>query len=131
MHHNHQTKNADLGNALLLDDSREPRETKSPNQDLIPPPSTHDIYIPFTQNKPLEVNRSVDPQGKIDIYLDNCITVIPDIGNNRPRGNAATTLAIHAVSQLLPQKEPVPRDKSIETSKGKSEGALEEIKVIL
>ena len=104
MHHNHQTKNADLGNALLLDDSREPRETKSPNQDLIPPPSTHDIYTPFTQNKPLAVNRSVDPQGKIDIYLDNFITVIPDIGSNRARGNATISLATHAVSRPLAQK---------------------------
>ena len=67
----------------------------------------------------------------MEIYLDDCIAVIPDIGNNRARGNSAMTLAIHAVSQKLAQKEPLPRDKMIKPKKAKSEGALEDINIFL
>ena len=47
-----------------------------------------DDSILFAQSKPFTVDIPVDPQGKIDIYLDDCITVVPDIGDNRARGNA-------------------------------------------
>ena len=40
-------------------------------------------------------------------------------------------LAIHAFSRPLSQKETVPRDKMIKSSKAKSEEALEDIKVLL
>ena len=69
-----------------------------------------DDSIPFADSKPLAVDIPVDPQGKIDIYLDNLITVIPDIGNNRSRGNAAMPLAIDAVSHPLSQREQAPRE---------------------
>ena len=114
----------DLRNALLLDNTWEAQETQTPNQDLIPPPSTKDISISFAESKALAVKIPVDPQAKIDIYLDDCIKVIPDIGNNRYRGNTAMPLVIHAVSRPLGQKYPPSRDKMIETSKEKSEGAL-------
>ena len=65
------------------------------------------------------------------MYLENCITFIPNIGNNRARGNASIPLTIHAILRPLAQKEPVPRDEMIYPSKAKSEGALEEIKVVL
>ena len=39
---------ADFGNTLLLDDTWEPRETKAPNQDSIPMPSTRDDSILFS-----------------------------------------------------------------------------------
>ena len=104
---------ADLGNALLLDDTWEPRETQAPNQYSIPPPSTQDESTPFFQSKPLAVYIPVDPQGKIDMYLYYCITVIPDIGSKRSRGNAEIPLAIHALSRPLAQIEIVPRDEII------------------
>ena len=72
---------AELGNAILLDDNLEPQETKAPNQDSIPPPSTQDNSIPFSQSKHLAVDIPVDTQGNIDIHLDDCITVISNIGN--------------------------------------------------
>ena len=53
----------------------------------------------------------------MDIYLDDVITVSPDIGNNRARGKASIPLAIHAVSRPSAQKELVPRDKRMEPSK--------------
>ena len=101
---------ADLGNALLLDNTWEPQETQAPNQDSIPPPSTQDISIPFAQSKALAFDIPVDNQGKIDICLDYCITVIPYIGNNRTRGNSSIPIPIHAVSRPLSQKELVPSD---------------------
>ena len=67
----------------------------------------------------------------MDIYLDYGITVSPDIGNNSARVNTAMPLAIHAISRPLFQKEPVPRGETIVPSKAKSEGALEEIRVVL
>ena len=73
----------------------------------------------------------VDHQVKIDIYLDDCITVIPDIVNNRAIGNTAMPLAIHAVSRPLSQKEPVHRYEMTDPSKTKAEGSLEEIKIVL
>ena len=112
----------DLGNALLLDNTWEPRETQSPNQELIPPPSTQDTSILFAHIKPLAFYIPVEPQGKIDIYLDDCITFIPDIGNNRARENAIITLAIHAVSTPLSHNEPVPRDEMIYPSKQNPKG---------
>ena len=111
---------ADLRNALLLDNIWEPQEIQATNQDLIPPSSTQDASNPFAQSKPLSVDTPVDPRVKIDIYLDDCITVIPDIGNNGARGNAAIPIAIHAVSQPLYQKETVPRNEMIEPSKAKA-----------
>ena len=65
----------------------------------------------FAQSEPLAVDIPVDPQVNIDIYLDNFITIVPNIGNNRATGNAEMPLAIHAVSHPLSQKEPVPREK--------------------
>ena len=73
-----------------------------------------DYSIPFAHSKTLAVNIPVDPQGKIDKYLENCIAVVTDIGNNRARLNAAMPLAIHAISRPLSQKEPVPRDEMTE-----------------
>ena len=115
---------ADLVNDLLLGYTWEPQETQSPNQDSIPPSSSQEISIPFAQSKPLEVDIPVSPQVKIDNYLDDCIAVISHIGNNRSRGHTAMILAIHPISRPLSQKEPVPRDKMIDPSKTKSEGAL-------
>ena len=121
---------ADLRSALLLDGTWEPRETQAPNQDSIPLPSTQYESILFARSKPLGVNITVDTQVNIDIYLDNWIIVIPNIGNNGAKENTEIPLAIHAVSRPLAQKELVPRDEIIRLSKAKSEGALEEIKVV-
>ena len=106
---------AELRKALLLDDTWEPRETQDPNQDSITPASTLDNSILFAHSIPLVADTLVDPQGKVDIYLDNCIIVVPYISNNRARVNAAMLLKIHAVSHPLAQQEPVLRDKIIET----------------
>ena len=103
MEHNRQTncrhrKRTTLGRHLGT--TRNP----SPNQDSTSQPSTQEISIPFAQSKPLSVDIPVNTQGKIDIHLDNFITVIPDIGSNRARGKAAISLATHAVSRPLAQK---------------------------
>ena len=69
-----------------------------------PKPTTQDISIPFSQIKTLAVDIPVDPQRRIGIYLDDCITVIPDISNNRSRVNGEMSLTIHAVLRPLDQK---------------------------
>ena len=89
-------------------------KSKPQTKTLPPPPSTQDIPIPFSQSRHLAFNIPVNPQGKIDIYMDDCITVIPDIVNNRSRVNAAMPLTIHSVSRTLSQKEPVPIDEMID-----------------
>ena len=104
-------KIADLENALLLDNTWEPQENQALPQDSTHTPSTQYISVLFSQSKSLAFDIPVYPQRKIDIYLENCIIVIPNIGNNRARGNTAMPLAIHAVSHPLSQKEPVPREK--------------------
>ena len=111
---------ADIRNALLFDDTWEPQETQAPNQDLIHLPSSQGISIPFAHRKPLAVNIPVNPQGNIDIYLDSCITIIADIGNNRSRGKTVLPLAIQSISQPFSRKEPVLRDEMIKPSKEKS-----------
>ena len=80
------------------------KKNQSPNQDSIRPLSTQEISIQFAQSKELAVDIPVDTQVHIDIYLDNFITVLPDIGKNRDRVNTTMPLAIQAVSLPLSQK---------------------------
>ena len=79
----------------------------------------------------MAVDIPVYPQEEIDIYLDDFITFIHDIGNNIPRVNVSMPLTIHTVSQPLAQKEPVLTYEMINPSKAKAEGELEEIKFVL
>jgi hypothetical protein len=50
--------------------------------------------FPFLPGKDLDANIQIDTKGKVKIYVDDGITVVPDLDENRLRGTNAMALAI-------------------------------------
>ena len=80
---------------------------------------------------PLAITMPIEDHRKVDVYIDNTSTVIPDLGNNRERGAAAVPLAIHTVGRPIHGDEPLPRDDLMALKKLLAEGGLEETKTLL
>jgi hypothetical protein len=95
-----------------------------PLSDSIPPP----IYLPedlfFKSAKDLSVNIPPNDVGKVDVYIDYNIVIIPDIGDNHLR-------AIRAISRPVDTSDDLPRVDIISDKKLKAEGTFEEIKTVL
>ncbi len=88
---------ADLANDILHDENWDPWEFRSPHSDLLNPKYLDDA-IPFVEALELDVNL---PEGMIDIFIDDGITIIPDVDNNKTRGANAMPLAVHALFPAL------------------------------
>jgi hypothetical protein len=67
----------------------------------------------------------------VDCYLDDLISVIPDLNKNELRGASAIPLAIHLIGRPVSDVEPIPRDPLISIKKLLAEGGLKEIQTVL
>jgi hypothetical protein len=121
----------DLANDLLRCDEWDPEEIQAPIQKHIPEISRLSDTIPFAPGLPLVVQLPNDDQGKADCYLDDIISIIPEIGDNIKRGAAAVPLAIHLIGRPIAESEPILRDELISMKKLIAEGGLEEIQTVL
>ncbi len=91
---------------------------------------TH-ITDPFMPGKDLDVNLPLDTSGKVEIYINGGITVIPNIDNNRLRGSNAMALTIHMICRPISDQEPVHHDDCLSLSKLAEEGMLSESAIVL
>jgi hypothetical protein len=122
---------ADLGNDILQSPSWDPAVLHSPHTYHLPLEKDQEDNSPFSQALPLDVFIPPDINGRIEIYIDDGITVIPDIGNNRIRGANAMGLALHTICRPVSPNEPIPRDDCLSLSKLAEEGIMSETAVIL
>ena len=119
MVHNRQTS-CRPRRCTTLGQKLETMRNPSPKPRLDPSAMNSGRLHPVRPEKALAVAILVNPQGKIYIniyiyiYMYYCITVVPNIGNNRSRTNAAMPLTIHAISRQLSQKETAPIDDNID-----------------
>jgi hypothetical protein len=121
----------DLANDLLHCTEWDPNTLYSPHQQKLPPPTYLDNSIPFAKAADLDVNIPVDDMGRVDVFIDDGIVIIPDIHNNRERGVQAMLLAIHTLCRPLDQNEPIFREDCLSLDKLHEEGQLSEKLVIL
>jgi hypothetical protein len=122
---------ADLGNDILRSPSWNPRNLHSPHTITLPLEDNPEDNSPFTEGLPLDVDIPPDANGKIEMYIDDGITVIPDIGDNRSRGTNAMALAVYTICRPLSPNEPIPRDDCLSLSKLAEEGTLSEVASVL
>jgi hypothetical protein len=71
------------------------------------------------------------PSGRIDVFIDDGIAVVPDIGNNKDRGVAAILLAIHTLCRRIDPSEPILREDCFSLDKLQEEGMMSEVVIIL
>lgn len=69
----------------------------SPIQDKIPIMETLSDDLPFEKSHPLIVNVPYDPRSHVEIYIDDFMVTVVDIGTNNIRTNKAIPLAIHVM----------------------------------
>jgi hypothetical protein len=103
------------------------------NQHLVPPPKFLDDLIPFIDGLKLIVVIDIDPQGTIDDYISNLISVVVDVEgiDNLVQCNCAPLLAFDTCSHPLHGNKPIPRETMEARNKLKSDALLEEQKIIL
>jgi hypothetical protein len=99
--------------------------------DSIPPPIYLPEDLPFKSAKDLSVNIPPNDIGKVDVYIDDNIVIIPDIGDNHLWAIHAIPLAIHTISRSVDTSDYLPRVDIISDKKLKAEGTFEEIKTAL
>jgi hypothetical protein len=121
----------DLANDLLRCPDWNPDEIHAPIQKHVPETVYLSADTPFAPGLPLVVNLPNDDQGKADCYLDDIISIIPDINKNLKRGAAAVPLAIHLIGRPMADSEPIPRDDLISLKKLIAEGGLKEVQTVL
>jgi len=64
-----------------------------------------------------------------DGYIDDCLTVVLDIGDDIRRSQEAPPLIMHLIFRPLDTNDPLPRDDNISIKKQKGEGQPRESKV--
>ena len=121
----------DLTNAVLENKDWDPKSTFPPDSHLIPDPRMINDDIPFEPSLPLIVDIPRCITGKADVYIDDIISIILDMGDNLAKGKLAAALAVHLVSRHTVDNEPIPRHPMISIPKLEAEGAIEETKIVL
>jgi len=99
--------------------------------DSIPDPVSLPQETPFKIARDLSVHIPENDLGKVDVYIDDNIAVVPDIKDNTKRVIRALPLAIHSLARLTDPLDDVPRLDTVSAKKLKAEGTLEEIKIVL
>jgi len=122
---------ADLANDLLHCQNWDPETLCSPHATTLPKPIVLDPIIPFGQAKSLDVILQPDDYGKVDIFIDDGMVIIPDINTNRERAVQALLLAIHTLCHPLDPAEPIFREDCLSLGKLAEEGQLSECFTIL
>ena len=80
----------------------------------------------------MSVTLPVEDHGKADVFVDDIISIAPDINDNLQRLKAASCTVIHAISNTASSSSTsIPRDDMIADDKNEAEGAPEEIKITL
>ncbi len=115
---------ADLVNDILNCEAWDPSTVHSPLQHHIPPPPSFDYALPLAAALPLNVNIPLENNGKGDVFLDDIVSVAPDLPLVAPRLAAATLLALYVLAPEFSTTCPLPRDAMPSLSKLAAEGAL-------
>ena len=121
----------DLANDLLSCKSWNPSDLQSPLQDKVPQPINLPDSIPFEPGLEMIVDVPNEDQGKCDLYLDDAVTVVHDIGDNLHRAAAAFPLAVHIMGRPRTGNEPIPREELLALKKLAAEGGLAEQQIFL
>ena len=121
----------DLANDLLQCPEWDPNELYNPVQSQLPPPKFEDDDVPFAPGLELAVDLPINNLGFVDVFIDDTITAIPDIGNNVDRGEGAALLAMHIIGRPCDDDEALPRKDLTSLSKLIAEGRMEELKIII
>jgi hypothetical protein len=77
--------------------------------DSIPDPVSRPQETPFKSARDLSVYIPENNLGKVDVYIDDNIAVVPDIKDNTKRVIQALPLAIHSLARLTDPSDDVPR----------------------
>ncbi len=99
--------------------------------ETLDPPKVLSESIPFHPAKELGVHLPDNLNGYVDIYIDDSIGVIPDLGENSLKLSRVLPLAIHTLARPLDSSDKIPRKDIISMKKFRAEGRLEEVKRIL
>jgi hypothetical protein len=121
----------DLANDILHCPNWDPKTLKSPHSHILSEPIFLDDSIPFGQAMELDVEMPSDDWGLIDDFIDDGITIVPDIGMNKDRAAAAMLLAIHIICRPLDPNEAIMREDCLSLAKLAEEGTLAEELIIL
>ena len=97
----------------------------------IPKPIPLPDNIPFAEAKDMSVNIPLEEGGKTDVYVDDFITIGPDIDDTLDRITRTPITVIHAIADNSASSKTVPRDDIVAIDKMKAEGAAEERKICL
>lgn len=122
---------ADITDNLLRCTEWNPQKLHAPAQGHIPPPLALDTTIPFAQAKPTAVDIPANDSGYADVYIDDMVSVAPDIQTNASRLEAAGALAVHTFSRAPHKDDHTHRDPMLSENKLRAEGRIEETKTIL
>ena len=121
----------DLANDILSCPDWDPEQTHAPDQAAFPRPRSLPDNIPFAQAKATIVAIPIEDDGKCDVYIDDMVTMGPDLPGLLPRLSAAMPLSIHIFFRPLDKVEHLLRNLAISASKLQAEGRLEELKTLL
>eukprot|EP00979_Chaetoceros_neogracilis_P013087 scaffold3660_cov246-Chaetoceros_neogracile.AAC.3 len=121
----------DLANALLSCEEWNPDKIFSPAQANIPKPEILDDDLPLKPARSLIVDIPLESNGKVDLYIDDGISISIDTPMHRKRLEAALPLAIFIVARQNCPEEPLPRDDMLTLHKMIAEGSCAEKKIIL
>ncbi len=123
----------DVANDILHDNSWDPYDLTTPNQQLVPERMLLDNSIPFAHGLELIVNILINPQGIHDIYNDDIVNLTIDIPGTDHVAHAkgAALLAMDATARPNHPEEPTPRESMDAMGKLKAEAGPVESKVIL
>ena len=82
-------------------------------------------HIPFAFALPPE------DHGKVDVYIDDTVAIVPDLSGIIPILGACILLSFHLVFRPLSKFEPIPRDEAAAVAKLIAKCGLEETNQIL
>ena len=122
---------ADTINDLLADMNWKHKEVYLDMIHEIPNPIPLPDDIPFAETRDLSVNIPVEEGGNTDVYVDDFITIGPDIDDTLDRITRAPLTVIHAIADNSISSDKIPRDNIVASDKMKAEGAAEERKICL
>ena len=118
----------DLANHFLQNNKWIHEKYFSPIQDKIPKIETLSDDLSFEKLYPLIVDVPCGLRGHAEIYIDNFLIAVVDIGNNNIRANKIVPLAIHVMGRPLLQHELIPKKYLISAKKLAAEAGQSEIK---
>ena len=122
---------ADTINDLLDDKNWNHEEVYSDMIHEIPNPIPLPDNIPYAEAKNMSVNVPVGKNGKTNVYVDDFITIGPDLDESLDRIIKAPATVIHAIADNSINSNQIPRDNILAIDKMKAEGAAEERKICL